>query len=123
MNDKEIADVRLKDADPRARELVMIIMQALNNNVIDLVLLKNSLMALFEYLSSENGRSDANCRAVDAFFMFDNTWAERKLPEPFQDIFGDMSGALHDSISAPEIAENFDSTPEALLIRAKQLRT
>ena len=55
--------------------------------------------------------------------MYDELWVERNLPDPFHDIFADMSGALHDTISAPEIAENFDSTPEQLLKRARDLNT
>jgi len=33
------------------------------------------------------------------------------------DVLRDMSTALHDSIEAPDVARNFDSTPEQLLIR------
>ena len=55
--------------------------------------------------------------------MHDELWAERNLPNPFHDIFADIAGALHDTVSAPEIAENFESTPEQLLKRARELST
>ena len=123
MNDKKMAMGRLAQANSKAQELVKEIQSILAKGSFDLEELKQSLMALLEYLSSDDGRTDANCQAVDSFFMLDGVWAERNLPVPFHDIFADMAGALHDTISASEIAENFDSTPEQLLKRAKQLRT
>jgi hypothetical protein len=123
MIDNEVAIVKLSEADPGARELVKAIQSILANDLLDLEALKRSLIALLEYLSSERGRTDANCGAVDSFFMVDGLWVERNLPDPFHDIFADMAGALHDTVSAPEIAENFDSTPEQLLKRAKELNT
>jgi hypothetical protein len=55
--------------------------------------------------------------------MADGRWVERNLPDPFHDIFAHIAGALHDTASAPEIAENFDSTLEQLLKRARELST
>jgi hypothetical protein len=123
MNDKQIAEASLVQADSKARELIKEIQSILAKGSFDLEQLKQSLIALLEYLSSGDGRTDANCHAVDSFFMLDGVWAERNLPVPFHEIFADMAGALHDTISAPEIAENFDSTPEQLLKRAKELCT
>ena len=110
MGDKELAITCLAEADSKVRELVKEVQSVLAKDVVDLKQLKQSLIDLFEYLSSENGRTDQNCSAVDNFFMFDDLWVERNLPGPFHDIFGDMPG-LHDTVSAPEIAENFDCTP------------
>jgi hypothetical protein len=123
MNDKEIAAVKLAGADPHAQELVKAVQSILAEGAVDVGGLKQSLVALFEYLSSEDGRTDANCRAVDSFFMFDGLWVERNLPDAFHDIFADTAGALHDTVSAPEVAERFDSTPEQLLKRARELIT
>jgi hypothetical protein len=76
---------------------------------------------LLEYLSSSEGRTHVNWVAVDRFFCIRDDWEGdwEDEPEALADILGDMGGALHDTISAPEIAENFDSTPEQLL---EQLR-
>ena len=76
---------------------------------------------LLEYLASPEGRTHANCVAVDSFFCLRDDWAGDWEDEPgaLADVLGDMGGALHDTIAAPEIAENFDSTPELLL---EQLR-
>jgi hypothetical protein len=122
MDVKEFAITRLAKADSRVRELVKAVQSVLDKEIVDLKQLKQSLIDLFEYLSSENGRTDQNCSAVDNFFIFDDLWVERNLPEPFQDIFGNMPG-LHDTVSAPEIAGNFSFTPEQLLERVRQLRT
>ncbi len=83
--------------------------------------LKASLISLLEFLASPQGRTDENCRATDYFLMLDEEWDSEGLPEAYADILADMSGALHDTVSAPHIAENFDSTPEQLLRRALAL--
>jgi hypothetical protein len=123
MEDKDLAISRLTEADSRARELVNAVQSILTQDVPDLMELKYSLINLLGYLSSPNGRTDENCNAINSFFMFDGLWADRNLPDHFHDIFADMSSALHDTVSAPEIAENFNSTPEQLLKRAKELNT
>ena len=123
MRDKEVAIRRLAEADPKARELVNRVQSVLASDPLSLHGLKRSLITLLEYLSSEDGRTDKNCCAVDSFFMHDELWVERNLPDPFHDIFADIAGALHDTVSAPEIAENFESTPERLLKRARELST
>ena len=122
MDDKEFAITRLAKADSRVKELVKTVQSVLYKEIVDLKQLKQSLIDLFEYLSSENGRTDQNCSAVDNFFVFDDLWVERNLPEPFQDIFGDIPG-LHNTVSAPEIAGDFSCTPEQLLERVRQLST
>jgi hypothetical protein len=43
------------------------------------------------------------------------------LPEGYQDLLGDIGGGLHDTVSAPDVAENFESTPEQLLERLERL--
>jgi hypothetical protein len=123
MGEKDLAIARLTEADSRARELVNAVQSILTQDVPDLMELKNILINLLEYLSSPNGRTHENCNAINSFFMFDDLWVDRNLPDHFHDIFADMSSALHDTVSAPEIAENFDSTPEQLLKRAKELNT
>lgn len=123
MDDKNIAAAHLAKADSRAIELVKAVQSILAHNVPDLSELKNSLINLFVYLSSPNGRTDENCKAINSFFMFDDLWVDRNLPDHFHEIFVDVSGALHDTVSSPEIAEDFDSTPEQLLKRAKEMNT
>ncbi|HZU44787.1 MAG TPA: hypothetical protein VE994_19060 [Terriglobales bacterium] len=90
----------------------------------DLPALKGSLIALLEYLS-ERGRTNANCWAVDMFFClsegWERDWTEQPLPDDFHDVIALMGEALHDTVRAPQIAENFDCLPEQLLERVRVL--
>jgi hypothetical protein len=90
----------------------------------NLVALHKALKELLLFLSSKRGRTNANCAAADSFFLdIDDEWGDGRsqLPEPYQNLLGDIGGCLHDTVSAPEIAENFDSTPEQLLERLEGL--
>ena len=79
---------------------------------------------LLSYLASKEGRTQPNCVAVDHFFCWGEGWERDWEDEPAElsDVLADIGGALHDTISAPEIAENFDSTPEQLLERIRAFR-
>jgi hypothetical protein len=82
----------------------------------------SALHLLLSFLSSPVGRTNANCWAVDLFFMVSDGWECEwdHLDEELQDIIGDIAGALHDTVQAPEIARDFDSTPEQLLQRLER---
>src|SRR6267378_2297341 len=108
----------LQQADATLRPLMQSVRAALFASPIDLTAVKASLVALFEYLTSPTGRSDANCCAVDGFFYLDDDLPLERLPDSLQDVFAHMD-ALHDTITAPQIAENFGSTPEQLLQRVR----
>jgi hypothetical protein len=107
----------LSEADPELIPLVHALHAQLISDPLRLPELKQALIALLSFLSSARGRTDANCSAVDRFFTVDDTWLSDRLSEPFHDIMADISGALHDTVSAPHIAQNFSSTPEQLLER------
>ena len=81
---------------------------------------RGKLVDLLEYLCTDAGRTDANCKAVDYFFCLGD-WSWESLPAAYQDIFADMGGALHDAVEDPDIAEAMQATPEALLEKAKAL--
>jgi hypothetical protein len=83
--------------------------------------LRAALIEVLEFLASPRGRTNVNCHAVDSFLMRYETWGGDRLPQPFVDVLADMAGALHDTITAPNIAANFESTPEQLLERARRL--
>jgi hypothetical protein len=93
---------------------------------LNLAQLKKSLEDLLIFLSGE-GRTNANCWAVDLFFAqskgWERDWAEQDLPDTFHDVLVLMGEALHDSVKHPEIAEDFGCLPEQLLDRVKRLRT
>ena len=90
----------------------------------DVQALHQALNDLLTYLASPAGRTHANCVATDFFFMENDRW-ERDwghLSEPYQDLLGLLGDALHDTVASPEIAENFDNTPEQLLSRLRAIK-
>lgn len=81
--------------------------------------LQRALDALLLFLTSQNGRTDANCCVVDRFFsMLDDHWIH--LPPRLAKILSDLGGTLHDSIYAPQIAAHFETLPEQLLNRLRK---
>ena len=112
----------LREADPELTPLVQALHAQLTMDPLRLGELKDALIGLLTFLSSPRGRTDANCSAVDRFFTADDTWVSDRLPDAFADIMADISGALHDTVSTPHIAENFESTPEQLLERVRSLQ-
>lgn len=90
---------------------------------VDLHALKEALVVLMSFLCEAANRTNANCRAVDLFFLMDDHWGVRwdNLPEDFRELLDDITGALHDTVSTPVTAENFASMPEQLRDRASRL--
>jgi len=80
--------------------------------------LKKSLEQLPAFLAG-SGRTNANCWATDMFFMLSDEWerdrTEQELPEEFHDVLSLIGDALHDTVQAPDVAENFGCLPEQLL--------
>jgi|SRR5882762_1542465 len=84
--------------------------------------LKIAIERLLTFLSSAAGRTNANCWAADLFFALGEGWGDvdwEHVPEALGDILGDMGSALHDTVQTPEMAENFECTPEQLLTRLR----
>ena len=81
--------------------------------------LDRALEALLAFLSSDAGRTDANCSTTFHFIAAtEELW--RTVPDPLHSILDDMSGTLHESIYAPDIARTFEATPEQLLERLRK---
>ena len=108
------------DADPALQSLVEALNAKLKEKPLDLTAIKAALITLLEFLVSPAGRTDANWRAVDGFFFHDDSWVDAELPDSYDDVFAHMD-ALHDTFCAAHAAQNFDSTPEHLLARARSL--
>ena len=113
---KRIPQAASQPADATLQPLMQSVRTALFASPVDLAAINASLIALFEYLCSPAGRTDDNCRAVDSFFYLDDDLPLERLPDSLQDVFAHMD-TLHDTITTPDIAENFGSTPEQLLER------
>ena len=109
-----------RGADPALQPLVETLNTKLKHRPLDFSGIKAALITLFEFLASPTGRTHPNCRAVDGFFFYDRSWIDAELPDSYHDVFAHMD-ALHDTFGAAHIAQNFDSTPEQLLARARNL--
>lgn len=106
---------------PQLEALVHALYAAVLDARRDVTALHAALESLLVFLASTDGRTDANCSVVDRFFT-DDWWTDAApLPDGYHDLLSDLGGALHDTIYAPQIAENFDSTPEQLLARLRAL--
>jgi hypothetical protein len=96
---------------------------AVASKAVDLTSVVRRVTGPLLYLCSPEGRTGANCRFVDFYFLEYDDWSDRRLPEALHDIFTDMSEALHAACSAPDVGRNFDSTPEPLLERLRRVNT
>jgi hypothetical protein len=108
---------------PALKQLLCSVHDDVLTNPVNLPNLKHSLVELLRYLAGE-GRTNANCWAVDLFFCSDlgeRHWTEQNLPDDFHAVLAIMGEALHDTVDSPVIAGNFDCLPEQLLERAKRL--
>jgi len=116
----------LSSPTPELEPLLDAVRRELIADEIDHTRLRASLERLLVYLSSPEGRTDANCVATEQYFSLDDEIegsSGDRLPEGFRSILFDIGGTLHDTVSAPRIAENFQSTPEQLLLRVRALPT
>lgn len=111
----------LESADQKTVDAVKQLTSVLTQKPDDLCAIKEEMIKLFEYLSSEEGRTNSNCMAVDEYFIVNDFWADIDLPDEFHDIISDAAGVLRDAVSAPEVTADLESTPEQLLERTKQL--
>lgn len=108
---------------PQLRELLHCVYDRIVERPPDPRGLKLAFEALFVYLASSEGRTDANCTVTDSFFSD----AEQRnddlghLPQNFRELIGDIGGALHDTVHAPGIAMTFGSLPEQLLERTREI--
>jgi len=116
-----------RDGQPVSSEvepLVRAVHAEVIRNPAQLPRLKRALESLLLFLASPAGRTHANCSAVDLFFTLDDAWPPTMwdhLPEAFADVLADIGGALHDTVKAPHIAQNFSSLPEQLLARVRAI--
>jgi hypothetical protein len=113
-----------KGVSQELRPLLSLIYNQIHASPFNLPILKEALVGLTSFLSQPEHCTDDNCKAVDLFFAVGDHWDTRwdSLPEEYQLILDDIGGCLHDTVSAPKIAESFESTPEQLLERVKQLK-
>jgi hypothetical protein len=105
------------------RPLLARVYNLIHEASVNLPALRDALVALLSFLGEPENRTSDNCGAVDLFFAVDDHWSVKWdiLPENYQCLLDDIGGTLHDAANAPDIAENFSSTPEQLFDRARKL--
>ena len=113
-----------QDATPLVRVHLEAIAALVRERPVAVGQLRGEIESLLVFLTSAEGRTDPNCRMVDEALMNDDElWNAideiESADGSLADVLRDMAGALHDTVSAPEIAANFDSTPEQLLSRLR----
>jgi hypothetical protein len=108
---------------PALKPLVGDVHRLLAQQVPDLLALKSALERLMSFLASPQGRTEANCWKVDMLFTLSETMNWSELPEDFAEVCDGIQHALHDTVSAPQIAKNFGCLPEQLLERIRNLKT
>lgn len=110
-----------EEVDNALRPLLARLHDELRRLPIELATLKSAIRDVLQFLATPAGRTDANCSAVNSFLLHNDFWDDGRLPPDYLEIIADMGGTLHDTITAPDIASNFDSTPEQLLARTQNL--
>ena len=85
--------------------------------------IKAALVELLVYLNSPEGRTSENCTTTGIFFQLHDDYGFNwfHLPEEFQLILQDMGSQLHDTMEHPDVATNYECTPEQLLERIHSL--
>lgn len=112
--------VRFRRVSRPLRTLIQALHDDLRKSPPDLIRLKSDLERLLAFLASDQGRTDANCCTVDRFFSAAN-FDVSPLPPNLRAILADLGGTLHDTVYAPHIASTFESLPEQLLARVRQI--
>lgn len=81
------------------------------------------LEQILEWLNDPLNNTDENCRKIDYFVAYEIMPQKEfeLIPEDIRSILFDLGSSLSDTYTAPEVAENFESTPEQLLKRVRKL--
>jgi hypothetical protein len=114
---------RFRHVSPQLRPLLRHVYAAAVTRPADLREVKSALESLLSFLASEGGRTDANCCTTDRLFSAAGQWERpwSDLPKEFGSVLDDVGGVLHDTIYAPHIAQHFQSLPEQLLQRVRNI--
>lgn len=114
------AAVRFRHVSHALKTLVYNVVFEGRREDVDLPALRYALDSLLAFLASPEGRTDANCCTVDRVFSnFEGQWTT--VPAEFASLLDALTGTLHDTIYASQIAAHFDSLPEQLLNRLRKL--
>jgi len=114
---------------PELRPLILAVYDSIYSNPLDESQVFENIKLLLQFLSTPQGQTDPNCHAVDWFFAFGNedNWPNGEnrwdhLSPNLREALESLGDALHDTISAPTIAQNFGATPAQQLVRLDYLQ-
>ena len=116
-------EARFDGADDALEAYVRAAHQALTGRRLDLAALRTALADLLEFLSGP-GRTEANCRTVDAFFCLltaEHVEILDRVPPGWQDLVDDLGLDLAATFEDPERADRAGASPEKLLERLRAL--
>ena len=84
--------------------------------------IKEAMLDILVWLNDPANSADANLEKISYFVLIEIADSEKeRLPDDIRLILFDMGAQLDDTFSAPDIAKNFESTPEQLLERVRTL--
>jgi hypothetical protein len=108
---------------PELKIFVEAVRKSIVERPTNLTQLHSVLENLLLFLTTPTGRTNKNCEETDLYFCLheDHSFDWNHLPQSFQLILDDIGGQLHDTIYDSEIAKNFESTPEQLLERLRDI--
>jgi hypothetical protein len=90
---------------------------------IDEVAALRAMEGVLAFLVQPENNTDANCQRADLFVTMDmddvRSIQGPDVPDELGRILFDMMG-LHDTHTAPDVAENFQATPDILLARTRE---
>jgi hypothetical protein len=74
-------------------------------------------------LNDPLNNTDDNCKKIDYFVAYEIVTKKEfeLIPDEIKEILYDLGASLSDTHTAPDVAENFESTPEQLLKRVRKL--
>ena len=109
----------ITDGTQKLHSYLFKVRDSISDNPVNLATIKLTLVELLVYLTSSEGRTSENCTTTDTFFQLHDDYGFNwfHLPKELQLILEDIGGQLHDTLEHPDIASNFESTPELLLTR------
>ena len=103
-------------------ELLSALKEQCEKRPVDGVGILRAVEGVLGFLVVPENNTDENCRRVDSFVTFEilDGLIEFGPADDVGRIVEDMM-LLHDTHTAPDVAENFQSTPEMLLGRTREL--
>lgn len=107
----------------RLLELLTKFINFLDEEPVRVEKLQYSLKDLLEYLCTEEGNTNSNCKAVDYLLThkYYDKITEIKLPADLKSIVEDLRDNLHDTHTNRDIAIMLQSAPEQLLERLERI--